>query len=184
MKARLAADAGHHRQPVPDSLLPAPPAAVRELIARLPQYPPSAALGLVLNVMLREVLESSALDAARDKLIRIEVTDLGLSLTLRLHDRGVAASAGAAPDVTIAADSTAYWALVNGSEDADTLFFSRRLLMSGDTELGLLIRNTLDAIDRRGLRARVPAPGVVLRAIRQTLDLPRGVMTRAARRHS
>jgi predicted lipid carrier protein YhbT len=32
-------------------------------------------------------------------------------------------------------------------EDPDTLFFSRRLVMEGDTELGLLIKNTLDAID-------------------------------------
>jgi hypothetical protein len=34
-----------------------------------------------------------------------------------------------------------------GQEDPDTLFFSRRLAMEGDTELGLLIKNTLDAID-------------------------------------
>lgn len=29
----------------------------------------------------------------------------------------------------------------------DTLFFSRRLLMEGETDLGLLVKNTLDAID-------------------------------------
>jgi predicted lipid carrier protein YhbT len=32
-------------------------------------------------------------------------------------------------------------------EDPDTLFFSLRLSMEGDTELGLLVKNTLDAID-------------------------------------
>ena len=32
-------------------------------------------------------------------------------------------------------------------EDPDTLFFSRRLSMEGDTELGLLVKNTLDAIE-------------------------------------
>jgi predicted lipid carrier protein YhbT len=30
--------------------------------------------------------------------------------------------------------------------DAVTLFFSRRLTMEGDTELGLVLKNTLDAI--------------------------------------
>ena len=33
-------------------------------------------------------------------------------------------------------------------EDPDTLFFSRRLVMEGDTELGLLVKNTLDAIEQ------------------------------------
>lgn len=32
-------------------------------------------------------------------------------------------------------------------EDPDTLFFSRRLSMQGDTELGLLLKNTLDALE-------------------------------------
>ncbi len=31
--------------------------------------------------------------------------------------------------------------------DADTLFFSRRLVMQGSTELGLIVRNAIDAID-------------------------------------
>jgi len=157
------------------SLLPAPPAAVRKLISKLPQLPPSAALGWVLNVLLREVLVSSALDGARDKSIRVDVTDYGLALGFRLHERGLAACGDVTPDVIITADSVAYWTLVKGEEDADTLFFSRRLLMSGDTELGLLIRNTLDAMDRRALRPRVPAPRELLRALRQTLGLQRGV---------
>jgi predicted lipid carrier protein YhbT len=32
-------------------------------------------------------------------------------------------------------------------EDADTLFFQRRLRMSGDTELGLYLKNFLDAFE-------------------------------------
>ena len=32
-------------------------------------------------------------------------------------------------------------------EDPDTLFFSRRLSMQGDTELGLLLKNTLDSLE-------------------------------------
>jgi predicted lipid carrier protein YhbT len=40
-----------------------------------------------------------------------------------------------------------FLALLLREEDPDTLFFSRRLLMEGDTELGLLVKNTLDGID-------------------------------------
>ncbi|MBS0304919.1 MAG: hypothetical protein JSR43_05995, partial [Proteobacteria bacterium] len=31
-------------------------------------------------------------------------------------------------------------------DDADRLFFDRALVMEGDTELGLVLKNTLDAI--------------------------------------
>lgn len=31
--------------------------------------------------------------------------------------------------------------------DPDTLFFSRRLVMEGDTELGLIVKNALDALE-------------------------------------
>ena len=37
--------------------------------------------------------------------------------------------------------------LMNRQQDPDTLFFQRRLMLTGDTELGLEIRNVLDAID-------------------------------------
>ena len=36
--------------------------------------------------------------------------------------------------------------LASRLEDADTLFFQRRLELSGDTELGLTLRNVLDRL--------------------------------------
>jgi predicted lipid carrier protein YhbT len=50
------------------------------------------------------------------------------------------------PALWIEATSTAYAALARGQEDPDRLFFDRRLVMEGDTELGLVLKNTLDAI--------------------------------------
>ena len=41
-----------------------------------------------------------------------------------------------------------FLALVRGTSDADTLFFQRRLRIAGDTELGLIVKNWLDAADR------------------------------------
>ena len=51
-------------------------------------------------------------------------------------------------------------------EDADTLFFNRRLVVEGDTEAALLVKNSLDcikaprtrAILRRALRLVPPGP--------------------------
>lgn len=158
--------------------------ALRGVISRLPQFPPSAATAFMLNIVLREILSGPELDPARNKLVRVEIPDVGLTLSYRVHNTGVAASGNDVPDVTITADSDAMWSLVTGREDADMLFFSRRLVMSGDTELGLFIRNTLDAIDRtKVLRPRLPTPGELASALRQTLDAPYATITRAARRH-
>lgn len=37
--------------------------------------------------------------------------------------------------------------LAQRQEDPDTLFFNRRLSMEGDTELGLVVKNTLDGLE-------------------------------------
>jgi len=46
----------------------------------------------------------------------------------------------------VAADATSYLRLLRGEEDADRLFFERALVMEGDTEYGLILKNTLDAL--------------------------------------
>jgi len=62
---------------------------------------------------------------------------------------------GAKPDVTLTARTRDYLALALREEDADTLFFSRRLRMEGATHLGLLVKNTLDAVDWSTFRERL-----------------------------
>jgi predicted lipid carrier protein YhbT len=57
----------------------------------------------------------------------------------------------------ISATTRDYLALALREEDPDTLFFSRRLLMEGDTDLGLLVKNTLDAVDWDSVSTRLAA---------------------------
>jgi predicted lipid carrier protein YhbT len=52
-----------------------------------------------------------------------------------------------APDVTICGDLMALTALCLGLEDTDSLFFSRRLLLTGDTSTGLMFKNILANLD-------------------------------------
>ncbi len=47
----------------------------------------------------------------------------------------------------ISARARDFIALALREEDPDTLFFNRSLVMEGDTDLGLLVKNTLDAVD-------------------------------------
>jgi predicted lipid carrier protein YhbT len=51
------------------------------------------------------------------------------------------------PDLAISATAYDFLMLGTRQEDPDTLFFSRRLLVEGDTELGLIAKNTLDAVE-------------------------------------
>ena len=66
---------------------------------------------------------------------------------IRLTSIGFPPAPSGAPEVTISACASDYYRLARRLEDPDTLFFSRRLSIDGDTELVLLSKNLLDAID-------------------------------------
>ena len=77
----------------------------------------------------------------------LRVSDFGLRVHLRLGRQGfVAAGDADAPELQIRATAEAFVRLARGQDDPDRLFFERQLLMEGDTELGLVLKNALDAI--------------------------------------
>ena len=51
------------------------------------------------------------------------------------------------PDLAFRANLSAFLQLVARQEDPDTLFFNRELSIEGDTELGLVVKNMLDALE-------------------------------------
>ena len=63
--------------------------------------------------------------------------------------------------------------LATRKEDPDTLFFNRRLMVEGDTELGLVTKNTLDAIELPKMANLQPVR--VLNLIRQRLAVLQGM---------
>jgi predicted lipid carrier protein YhbT len=54
-------------------------------------------------------------------------------------------------DVTFSGALNEFILIAGRKEDPDTLFFQRRLVIEGDTELGLEIKNLLDNIDFENL---------------------------------
>lgn len=132
----------HH---LPDFTLPA---RLGRLGARLPQLPPTLLLIAALNLALDRILPRQPLVPLVGKRLALRITDAGLTLRFKLSGRRfVPVFDASAADVTISARIRDFLALALREEDPDTLFFNRRLLMEGDTELGLLVKNTLDAID-------------------------------------
>jgi predicted lipid carrier protein YhbT len=120
---------------------------LRPLVQRLPMQPPTFALTLALNRWLLPRIPADARAALSNRTVQVDVTDLGLSLKIQLQTRGfVLAPSGSKVELRIAAASQTFWRLMRGSDDADRLFFERALVMEGDTELGLILKNTIDAI--------------------------------------
>lgn len=129
------------------------PSPVARIAARLPQHPPTLALTLALNFARGRILPAEDLEPLSGRHLRLCVTDAGLTLDFTLGDKGfIPISRAERPDLTLSATLRDYVALALREEDADTLFFGRRLLMEGDTDLGLLVKNTLDAVDWEALQ--------------------------------
>jgi predicted lipid carrier protein YhbT len=148
-------------QPTP--LLPAPLAG---LVSRLPQWPPSAVLCAGLNLLFLPTLDTETKQRLMRRIVSIQVSDAGLDCRVSLTTIGFL-PALSAPEVTIRACAWDYYRLARRLEDPDTLFFSRRLAIEGDTELGLLVKNSLDAIDW----TRLPGPlGPVIERLRRLAE--------------
>lgn len=117
---------------------------------KLPQWPHALALVAGLNAVLKmKLLPESELALLEDKLFRVRVLDTGGEATYTFRDglfRPVFRPERE-PDLAFAANLSAYLQLLTRQEDPDTLFFNRTLEITGDTELGLIVKNMLDAVE-------------------------------------
>ena len=127
------------------------------LVARLPVAPPSLAFSVAANRLLWPALKTLDWHALIGRRYAIHVKDIGLSLRFTVTPRGFAPDNGA-PDLIISATARDFLLLLTRREDPDTLFFSRRLVSEGDTELGLTVKNLLDALDPELVLRRLPTP--------------------------
>ncbi|HEX7384716.1 MAG TPA: SCP2 sterol-binding domain-containing protein [Burkholderiaceae bacterium] len=122
-------------------------ARVARVVERLPVEPPSFVLARVLDRLLLPRLPDDARRALAGHAVEVMASDLGLRVRLQIGERGFRVAPHAAPTaLRIVATAPAYLRLLRGEDDADRLFFERALVMEGDTELGLVLKNTLDAI--------------------------------------
>lgn len=117
-------------------------------MSMLPSYPPSLLFSHGLNLALGRIIKPELLEPLHGKLVSIRVTDAGISFYFTIDSSGfVACQAGKTPDLAISATAYDFFLLGTRREDPDTLFFSRRLVVEGETELGLIAKNTLDSIE-------------------------------------
>lgn len=140
--------AGSPRTASPPFVLPP---FVRAVISRLPAYPPSVACALALSVVAPRLIGRDALAELHGKAFRITVRDAGAGVAFRVGPlRFEALRPDAVVDVTFTACAADFLLLATRRADPDTLFFERRLMIEGDTEAGLRLKNLLDAVEIPG----------------------------------
>lgn len=128
--------------------LPAPLALPLSLV---PGTTYSQAMVKVLNKLFGPELADGELDFLDGKVMRVDVMDAKLHFCITLRDGQLAAAEADRPhDLSIEGSIYDFLLLATRREDADTLFFNRRLRLGGDTELGLYVKNFLDALELEG----------------------------------
>ena len=143
------------------------PQSVGSLLSRLPAYPGSLLFVTGLNVALARLLAPDVVHMLAGKKLRLRLTDAQWTFDFAwINGRFIASQNPGTADLTISASAYDFVLLARRQEDPDTLFFSRRLSMEGDTELGLLVKNTLDAIELPILNLEQFKPAQVLARLR------------------
>ncbi len=131
---------------------PVLPAPLSLPLKILPSFVHNKVLVTALNRIFSNELKQGELDFLQGKIIHISIEDAGIEYHFTLNNNPdnkklAAAEKNRSPDLVLQGTVYNYLLLASRREDTDTLFFSRRLRMQGDTELGLYVKNFLDGMD-------------------------------------
>ena len=135
------------------------PGFVARIGEKLPQWPHAVALTAALNAAAKlGVLPEDSLVQLDGKTFVVQVYDTGGQAAFAYRG-GLFRPLFAippTPDLAFRANLSAFLQVASRQEDPDTLFFNRELSIEGDTELGLIVKNMLDAIDPSQFRPALP----------------------------
>ena len=105
-------------------------------------------LNEILSRVFKEAIEDGDLDFLQGKWLKVTVSDLKLTWFLSFENEAFIIKPQVPhSDVAFSASVNDLILVAGRKEDADTLFFQRRLSIEGNTELGLEIKNLLDNIE-------------------------------------
>ncbi|MBJ6983363.1 chorismate mutase [Luteimonas sp. MC1750] len=122
-----------------------PPRRWAPLLRALPPRLQQRLLERGMAAVLATPVADGSLAFMEGRRLGIDVTDLDLHWVIELRGGRLQAVEGA-PEASVGGTATDLLLLAGRLEDADTLFFQRRLVLTGDVELGLTARNTLERL--------------------------------------
>lgn len=132
-------------QPV---VIPRLPSVVSHALGPLPLFPVTWVLSSLARRLARHhPAMFQRLGSYREARFALDLTDLKLVLLLDLRRGGVRLTAHRRPpeaDARIAGPLAAFLGMMHGAYDGDALFFSRDLVVEGDTSAVLALRNAID----------------------------------------
>ena len=116
----------------------------------------------LLERVFAEQRADGELDFMEGKSLCIRVLDARIDLALMAGANGFESRPlEQSTDLTVEGTTYDFLLLITGREDPDTLFFQRRLRMSGDTALGVHLKNFLASVDLDSLPlATLVRPGL------------------------
>lgn len=101
----------------------------------------------LLGWQFQQALEDGELAFLEGRWLSIDVRDIGLKWYTSVENDRLIVRSSAEADVSFSADASDLLLIAVRKQDPDTLFFQRRLTIEGDTELGLYVKNLMDAIE-------------------------------------
>lgn len=161
------------------------PSLLAKPVSLLPQKLHTAAIVKMLNTVLEIPLQEGDLDFLEGQSVSVEITDLKLRFALTLEqgnspERENSLEQANNPeqeklarsvwvendDLNLRGNLYDFLLLASRTEDSDTLFFQRRLKMTGSTDLGLEVKNLLDGLEMESVRFHKPIDFALKRAVR------------------
>ncbi|MEC9482871.1 MAG: SCP2 sterol-binding domain-containing protein [Halomonas sp.] len=134
--------------------LPSPLPLLRALDPRVPLALKRRLIEPLLNRAYAGPLGEGEFDDLAGRRVGLAIDDLGIALTLSV-ERSRLVLVDMAPEVVIRGGWREFLCLATRREDPDGLFFQRRLVIEGDTELGLTVKNLLDGLEEGIARGRL-----------------------------
>ncbi|TDR76675.1 ubiquinone anaerobic biosynthesis accessory factor UbiT [Paludibacterium purpuratum] len=133
---------------VPDFTLPS---SLSKLLTHLPATPPAFVLAAGLNQLVKRGILPADMSLLDGRRFEVRVQDAGISLRFSAVGQGFQVDRSTdEPDLRFTANAADFARMMLREEDPDTLFFNRKLIIEGDTELGLIVKNLLDSVDWSG----------------------------------
>lgn len=108
----------------------------------------------LLSWQFRESVKEGELDFLEGKWLKVAINDLALVWFISLQEGNLIVKQHAQANVSVSGNANDLILIAARKEDPDTLFFQRRLVIEGDTELGLYVKNLMDAFELENM----PAP--------------------------
>lgn len=117
----------------------------------LPSFIINRPLSSAANHIFSIPIAEGDFDFLHSRCLKIHVTDIDFSVYISFDGQQLIATSPRHFDVEFQGSSKAFLHLASRQEDPDTLFFQRSLMIEGDTELGLGIKNLLDSLETEQL---------------------------------